>query len=341
MRFSLFVWMARLAQMTVAASLILIAGGPRSTAMTPIFAEPITIVSMPVALDSSDSQRVRVGALTLLSAWKLTSTSPQFGGWSGLDILGDRVTALGDFGSVLRFRLTRFGRAVDARIDPLPRECGRPSEKRDRDSESLARAPGGWWVGFEARNRVCRVTVDFSYGLAVRAASQMNRWPKSGGAEAMVALRDGRVLVFSERAPAGNVVRPLLVFDGDPTNAATAVDVRSYMPPDGYSPTDATQLPDGRILVLNRRFSGFERFTTILTAIDLDQIDGSGAIAGLPIARFAPPMLSDNFEGIGVTVENDRPIVWLISDDNFMSWQGSYLLKFALDPTTGRGVKPR
>lgn len=341
MQFPFSVRMLRLAQTAIATSLILVGGGPRSFTLTRIFAEKITIVSTPVQLDSRDAQRVRVGKLTLLSAWKLTSTSPQFGGWSGLDIVGDRITVLGDYGSVLRFRLTRFGRAVDARIDPLPRGCGRLADKRDRDSESLARAPVGWWVGFEARNRICRVTDDFSRGLAVSAPPQMARWRDAGGAEAIVALRDGRVLVFAERVPAGETARSLLIFGGDPTNAATAVDARSYTPPKGYSPTDAAQLPDGRILVLNRRFSVFERFTTVLTVVDLNRFDGRGAIAGVPIARFAPPMLSDNFEGLAATVENGHPIVWLISDDNFMSWQGNYLLKLAIDPAPERGVKPR
>ena len=75
--------------------------------------------------------------------------------------------------------------------------------------------------------------------------------------------------------------------------------------------------------------------------VDLNRFDGRGAIAGVPIARFAPPMLSDNFEGLAATVENGHPIVWLISDDNFMSWQGNYLLKLAIDPAPERGVKPR
>ena len=312
--------------------LIYVMGGPRSSSLTPIFVERVTIVSVPVALQPDDPARTRAGQLTLLAGWKLSSQSSQFGGWSALDIDDDRVTAIGDYGSVLRFRLTRFGRAVDARIDPLPAGCGRADDKRQRDSESLARVPDGWWVGFEVDNRLCKVTPDFIQAKTVVHPQSMARWHHANGPEAMVPLADGRLLVFAERAPKGTALRPLLVFDGDPADARTKVMARSYVPPIGYSPTDAAQLPDGRILVLNRRFGVADRFTSALVVIDAGALDSDKPVSGTIVAGLAPPTLHDNFEGLAVTVEDGRPIVWMLSDDNFMSWQGTYLLKFALDP---------
>lgn len=340
MRSGWFILALKLAQAAFATLLLVLVGGPRSASLALVVPETISIVSMPVPLQANAPERRRAGQLTLMAGWLLKSRSPQFGGWSGLHIEGDRVTAIGDYGSVLRFRLTPFGRAVDARIDPLPAGCGRQDDKRQRDSEALTAVPDGWWIGYESDNRLCKVTSDFSRALALRRPPSMARWDKRYGAEAILKLIDGRFLVFAERSPPGGVGRPLLVFAGDPAKVGTRVSIRRYVPPSGFSPTDAAQLPDGRILVLNRRFSFAGLFETIVTVVDTAQIESGAPVTSVPIARFSAPTLHDNFEGLAVTVEQGRPIIWMISDDNFLSWQGTYLLKFALDadpvtPKTG------
>jgi hypothetical protein len=307
----------------VIASMII--GGPRSSSLTPVYRERITIRSDAVTIAPSDPARTRVGSLTLVGGWRLSSLSGQFGGWSALHVADDRVTAIGDAGSVLRFRLGQFGRAVDARIDPLPSGCRRSDGKRDRDSESLVPLPDGWLIGFESRTRICRVTADFARATAVRAPREMASWLKAGGPEAMVRLADGRVLVFAEKAPDNSALYPMLVFAGDPTDAETRVLRRTYRPPTGYSPTDAAQLPDGRLIVVNRRFDVTQGFTAVVVVIDLATIVSNRPAAG------APPVLSDNYEGVAVTIEHGKPVVWMLSDDNFMRWESTYLLKFRLD----------
>jgi hypothetical protein len=316
----------------LALALMLFTGGPNAASLTPIYLDRPKIRSTPVTINPGDPAQVRVGALTLLAGWRLDSPSPEFGGWSALRVDGDRVTAIGDSGSILRLRLGRFGHATDARILPLPAGCGPVGDKHFRDSESLTGGPGAWWVGYEWKSRICRLSDDMGRATALSAPSAMAEWPKSGGAEAMVRLRDGRFLVFAERARDESAVRPLLLFAGDPTDPETRLAQLRYRPPTGYSPTDAAELPDGRILVLNRRFSVLSLFTTMLVVIDPAQLASAAPIEGKAVARFAPPLLSDNFEGLAATQENTRTIVWLISDDNSMSWQATYLLKFALDP---------
>jgi hypothetical protein len=89
--------------------------------------------------------------------------------------------------------------------------------------------------------------------------------------------------------------------------------------------------------VLNRRFGIADQFTAVLVVIDPAALDRGQPVQGTPIAQLAPPTLHDNFEGLALTIEGGLPIIWMISDDNFMSWQGTYLLKFALD----REVAPK
>lgn len=330
------VWVLRLLRHSCRAALLaplfLLVGGPRSVALIPIVPELPQIVSAPVTLDPDNPALTRVGRLVLLGGWRLDAPrSRQFGGWSALRIESDRFTMVGDYGSILRFRLTRFGRAVDARIDPIPLGCGRMAEKSERDSESLARADDGWWIGFEFANRLCKVTPDFTGTRTVRVPAAMRNWRDTYGAETLLRLADGRFVAISERGKNHKAPRPVLVFSGDPADPATRVAERRFVAPTGYAPVDAAQLPDGHILVLTRRFELSRRFTTIVVLVDPAALDRDAPIAGIPIARLEPPTLHDNFEGIEVTTENGRPVVWLVSDDNFMAWQATYLLKFALD----------
>ena len=319
----------------------IIIGGPRSKPLAPNYTEQLTISATPVVLDQNDPTRVRTGALTLIAGWRLASPSPQFSGWSALHVEGNRFTAIGDLGTVLRFRLGRFGHPVDAQITSLPTGCAQTDDKRTRDSESLTSDGRSWWVGYESRHRLCRLSSDFIKGEAVYTPPDMKNWPKHSGAEAMVRLTDGRFFVFAEAARSNDGTVPLLVFAGDPTDPTTAVVKAHYRLPEGYAPTDAAQLPDGRLILLNRSFSVPRLFESVITIIDPAIVSPGRIVEGRVIARLTPPLLSDNFEGVAVTREGQRTMIWIISDDNSMTWQATYLLKFALDERTNSAVKQR
>ena len=100
----------------------------------------------------------------------------------------------------------------------------------------------------------------------------------------------------------------------------------------GYRVSDATLLPDGRLLIVNRRFEWLEGVSAALTVVDAGALRAGAIIQGREIARLQPPLTVDNMEGVSVTVENGRTIVWLVSDDNFFPLQQTLLLKFALLP---------
>jgi len=89
-------------------------------------------------------------------------------------------------------------------------------------------------------------------------------------------------------------------------------------------------LRDGRLLILNRRFEWLEGFSLVVTIADASGLAEGATMDARVIARLAPPMTVDNMEGVSVTVENGRPIVWIASDDNFFPLQRTLLLKFAL-----------
>jgi hypothetical protein len=300
----------------------------------PVLGDRAEIVATPVLLDASDPARVRVGALIWLGGVVLKSRDPAFGGFSAMRVDGDRFTLLSDGGNLVRFRMGPDLRPTEVRFADLPGP-GTGFIKRHRDSESLTwdAGTGRSWVGFENRNAIWRY--DASLGRVERKARPraMADWSIAGGAEAMVRLRSGQFIVISETGrPRGRPdARILLRFAGDPTESNRAPERLGYVPPANYDPTDIAELPDGRLLVLNRRLSLAGLFTAKLVLLDLRGAPAGTAIRGAELATFERPVQHDNFEALAVTREGADTIVWIAADDNGEFWEQSLLLKFRLE----------
>lgn len=291
----------------------------------------------PVALYPESPTGRRIGALIFERGYRLRSQDPAFGSFSSLIVDGDRFTLLSDGGNIVRFRLDSNGRVSDRKFADLPDGPGIGWEKSDRDSESMTHDPatGTIWVGFENSNAIWTYPPDWSRALRHAAPRAMRNWPVNGGAEAMVRLRNGSFILLSEAADwPGSKERAVIGvrFDGDPTQASRRGFRFGYRPPAGYKPTGIAELPDGRLLVLNRRFRVTSGFRVVLTLVDPRAIAPGKIATGQVMARFAPPALSDNYEGIAVVRESTGHIaVWIVSDDNQSSLQQNLLLKFRLD----------
>ena len=189
----------------------------------------------------------------------------------------------------------------------------------------------GYWTGLEGRNAIARYAPSFARLEKLIEPKAMRNWPDNGGPEAMTRLPDGRFIVFSEEAFGPDNSTQALLFAGDPTDSQTSVQIFGYRAPQGYRVTDAAKLPDGRIILTNRRFTLFEGVSAVVTVADPKDIVPGKSWQGIEIARLKPPLTVDNMEGISVTQEGADTIIWLISDDNFQSFQRTLLLKFRLE----------
>lgn len=288
----------------------------------------------PVPLDRDHPGRREFGALVWLGSWKLDSNVRAFGGISSMHIDKGQVLALSDAARSFRFSLN--GDSLESRLatSPLPGIFLPGLEQPDRDSEAMAIAPetGRTWVSFETSNAIRTFTAGLEAKKGWVAPPAMARWPENSGAEAMVRLRDGRFVIFSESAPGPDGSFEALLFAGNPLRHARDPVLFHYQPPRGFQATDAAELPDGRLLVLNRHFSVFDGVAAALTIIDPAEIRQGAVMAGREIARLAPPLNVDNMEALSIeTDERGRNIVWLASDDNFNPLQQTLLMRFALD----------
>lgn len=330
----------------VAAVLAIVPGWSGETRLPLLDPHHPQLTATRVSLDPVDPRRVRVGRLLFLGGIALRSRDAGFGGFSSLAVAGERVTLLSDGGNAVSFRLGPDWRPHAIAFANLPGGPGTGWQKLDRDSESMVVDPVAKhaWIGFESANAIWRYDAGLARVERHRAPLSMRAWPANGGAEAMTRMSDGRFVVISELA---NVprrgwrgtekgrqrTREGLIFASDPTDPAAAPPRRfAYLPADGFDVSDATALPDGDLIVVERRFRPPYRFSNRITLVRRDEVRPAALAHPELLARLDAPLIHDNFEGVAVTREGGATVLWLCSDDNQSVLQRSLLLKFRLDP---------
>lgn len=284
------------------------------------------------------------GALVPRAAWVLDG-GREFGGLSALHVTQSgpetSLLAVADTGRVTRLTLPRSGSgSVDASLSDLPRLASEGNAKGGRDSESLARtADGNWWVGFEKRDEIRRYPPRFDRITARHRSRAMAKLPASSGLEALAALPGGRLIGIAEDVKRDGR-SPAFLWSTDAHGGIASERRLWFRPPPGYRATDAVLLDDDRLLVLVRRFGVPEGFTSALVLVPLSPQPGFGEpeLAGRVIARLGPAF--DNAEGLSLTRQNGRTVVWIVSDDNLSPLQRTVLASFWLTlPPLEAGVR--
>lgn len=291
------------------------------------------LLATPIALDGRAPERVRFGELDLLAAFELTQARNPFGGFSGLVVSPDgaRLLALSDRASWLEValvhdgdgRLTGFG---TNRLVPLLDTDGAPMAGFGSDAEALTVLPeGGYAVSFEGVPRIDAYP-DGPDGPArplVRRGT-FGDLERNGGLEAMAAFRGG-FLALVEEAAADGLHAGFLIGPGG------EVATLRYEAAPAFKPTDLAVLADGDVLVLERKYNVVEGAHARLVRVAAETIAPGAILAGRELLRLAPPLATDNFEGLAVRpAPGGGTLVYVISDDNFKPYQRTLLLQFRL-----------
>lgn len=284
----------------------------------------------PVRLAADDPGRRDVGRLHFLGGWELASPDRRFGGLSGLRIDGNEAIAVSDAGMVITFPLPGTSAAPRLRFFPVLDGPGQGRSRRTRDTEGIWLDGPRLWLSFERQNAVWRYDRATLRGETGAQPAPMRSWRGNSGAETIARLADGRFLVIEEGWDDKVPYSAAILFAGDPALPGTPWMRLNYQRPADYRATDAAPLPDGRILILNRALVGLHLSAKLVVA-DVRGLRPGGTLAGQEVATLEAPLVVDNMEGVAVTQEHGRMIVWLVSDDDFMRlFRRTLLLKFEL-----------
>ena len=299
----------------------------------------ITLTAQAVPLNTAGPNTVEAGALRYLGGLWLRSEDRGFGGLSGLIAEENQgvveIVAVTDQGGRFTARLGveagQLRGVLSATIEPLRDLYGVPvSGKSWGDAESITRLPDGRvLVGFERRHRIWTYGPEFE-GPATTFATPpaLLSASSNGGLESIAAWPDGRILAITERlkTPAGQTAAFLFT-----KGAWTTLEWKASAK--GFEPSDATVLPGGDLLVL-------ERFWSPLAPMDprsrILRVKGASVVAGATlegelVAELKAPLIAGNFEGI-TAFKGPRGVtrLLLVSDNNFSALQRTLLLLFEL-----------
>lgn len=276
-----------------------------------------------------------LGPFTLAGAWHLHSPSRRFGNYSALGTLPDGTfVALSDRSTVLTFTRPDRPGPWYARVTVV----AAPHDEADYswgDGEALIVLPG----------RGDLLMIDegtpelFTYSAGLRRLAKLtipalDEWSQNQGPEASALLADGRTVMVQEgyARRMDRAVHGGFIFAGVPRDHEQPRRFQLAMPA-GFRPTELARLPDGRLLVLGRKFT-LAGFRSLIGVVNPAAIRPGALVDVRVVAHLADSRLRDNYEGMTVTPEADgRLAVWLISDSNDMVLlQRTLLLKLVLDP---------
>lgn len=312
--------------------------------------DPITVTASPIAgFDRVDRGKTRFGELEWRGGLVLSAPLAAFGGWSGLVVDSDGKTfvAVSDAGAWMTGSLeTEKGRlsgVADVRLGPLTALGGKSLRGgRYRDAEAVALMSGNLkngtlLISFEQKNRIGKFRIS-KEGLSppadyLKMPPEFAKKRGTDGIEAVTMVRTGplkgQVIAFSEAMRTKGGDRLGWIWSGKEPRSLTLTDQGDF------NVTDVAGLPDGDLVVLERRFRWTEGLKIRLRRLAAREVKPGAVLVGETLMEADLGQEIDNLEGLGVhTGAEGETILTLISDDNFSRLlQRTLILQFALAST--------
>jgi hypothetical protein len=305
----------------------------------------VAVTAIPIDFDRDDPGRKQFGKLIFRNGLNLYAKSRHFGGFSGLviDPSGDSILAVSDAGTWMRAGLTYNGRYLkglsDVTLGPVLATDGKPLRSdADRDSEALSLASGDTrkgtaYLGFERKHRIAIYPFTANSfgppGGTVALPAGAKRMRSNQGIEALAAIKTGRLkgtlLVFSERLTGkGGDLQGWLI--GGPLPGTILLKRLA-----DFDITDAAALPDGGVVILERRFRYSEGVQMRIRRISQSELKPGALIKGEVLLEANDSLNIDNMEAIAAhRASTGETVITLMSDDNFSPFQRNLIMQFAL-----------
>jgi hypothetical protein len=306
--------------------------------------ETLPIVSKQIETFKLGSDQKVFGKLEFIGGLDLTSSNALFGAVSSIRFRPDGVhfvavldTAHWVEGRIERDPSGRLSGVKDVTATSIKDRQGRTESAKDRmDSEGLAFRDGQVLVSFEGDARV-DVYPDPGFTQAKPLKTLPILIPRG-------LLRRNRSLEMVALSPKGSplagapVIVSELSFDKKDHLLAAVLEgprkgVFGVMQRDPFAVTDGAFLPDGDLLILERRFSFAAGLGMQIRRIKGDAIKAGAVVDGEVLMSADLGYQIDNMEGLDVVVQPDGDIhVILVSDDNHSILERSLMLEFRLLP---------
>jgi len=308
-------------------------------------AKPTTITAIPIDFDREHPDRKEFGKLVWRGGLNLFGKTSYFGGFSALaiDPSGRSLLAISDAGVWLRATIEYDGRKIKglshAVLGPLLGKDGAPlRDELDRDTEGLALVSGTTqegtaYVSFERHHAIepYSFTADRfgPPGGALPLPAGAKGMNANQGIEAIAYLNTGKLkgtlVAFSERKTdkKGNLQGWLI---GGPTPGGITLKRLG-----GFDITDAAPLPEGGLVVLERRFRYSEGVKMRIRRISANEIKRGALMLGEVLLEANDALNIDNMEAIAAhRTASGETVLTLMSDDNYSGLQRTLIMQFAL-----------
>ncbi|ADZ68775.1 esterase-like activity of phytase family protein [Polymorphum gilvum] len=329
---------------------LLLAAGPVAAPAQELLsdAKPVTAAIRPIERFATGSDAIRFGALTYLGGLEIAAANRDIGGLSGLVSLdsGTRLLAATDNGLWVAATVEQDADGTplslrDMRYAPMIDEAGR--RLRDgwaNDTEALTLGTEAGrpvlYVSVERVNRIYRYPWPLASGTEpmlgdVATPDGIRDLRGTKGMEALAAAPEdsplaGALIAIAERGASDSHDLPGFILGG-PTPGSFTV-ARS----DRYDATDAAFLPDGDLLLLERRFNLRDWVGMRLRRFAATEIRPGARLVGTVVMEAGHGHQIDNMEGLAVHQDAEgRTVLTLISDDNRSILQRTLLLRFRLE----------
>ncbi len=284
----------------------------------------------------------RFQKLEFVGGIEFSSSNAHVGALSGLAVFNDRsgFLAVTDTGFWFTASILRNAEgeplALDGgRMAAILDGRGKPFEyKWQADAESIALKGDQAFVSFERNDRLLQYRLDLnkfaSLPKRIKLNFDLDRIRHNKGLETiaispMSSALKGAAVVVSERSWAANGGIIGAIVNG-PSQGQLAVRRKGK-----FDITGGDFLPDGDLLLLERRYNLAQGIAMRIRRIDAAKIKPGALLEGKEMIRADSSFQIDNMEGLSVTTGRDgATYVSLISDNNHSLLQRNLFLEFRL-----------
>jgi hypothetical protein len=330
----------RIFRWAAALALLLAIPLPPASGQAPV--ESFEISARPITQFRIGHQTKDFGPFEFVGGLEMVSRGRHFGALSsfrflspGGDFIGVADTGFWFFGKVVRDEAQRPTGIADFTMQSMVDEKGNAiDEKWYVDAEGLDVSDGVATVGFERNHRIAQFRIDpenmkapfreLDFVVPKKELRQNKGFETVVRASADGPL-EGSLVLVSERSidEDGNVFAAILQGPGK--------GVFTVKRDDNFDITDGAFLPNGDLLLLERRFTVADGVAMRLRRIDGGTIHAGGVADGPVLLSADMGYQIDNMEGLDVWRRADGALmVSLISDDNHSMLQRNLYLEFRM-----------